>query len=163
MLSPTPILRGPVADQPQHRGQRFRSGYRHSLGQDCLGSLRADHQQPRGTFHSPEMSISPVLTIAERRLPERGSPGIRLLDLGGGYLWMGSQDWRKLAWEWRPASEMVDPILYKCDVFGTVCVSCQCWVGCSSCARSRWCLSCVEPPSEGEVRTKQLSPVGFTS
>jgi hypothetical protein len=66
--------------------------------------------------------------LSERRLPERGSPGVRLLDLGGGYLWMGSQDWRKLAWEWRPASQMVDPILYKCDVFGTACVSCQCQV-----------------------------------
>lgn len=55
--------------------------------------------------------------LLERRLPERCPSGITLLDFDGGYLWMGSQDWRKLAWEWRLVLEMVGPILlYKCDV-----------------------------------------------
>ncbi len=46
-IHPSPPA-GPFLTTSQHRGQRLRSRYCHSLGQDCLGPLRADHKQPRG-------------------------------------------------------------------------------------------------------------------
>ncbi|KAL2263389.1 hypothetical protein VTK26DRAFT_7028 [Humicola hyalothermophila] len=80
-----------------HRGQRFRSRYRYCLGQDCLGSLRADHKQP-----------------GERRVFERCAPGLSsasvlLLSLSG----MGGKSGDSLHGKRRLVLEMADLIQYK--------------------------------------------------
>ncbi|KAL2146291.1 hypothetical protein VTI28DRAFT_4587 [Corynascus sepedonium] len=91
-----------------YRGQRFRSRYRHCLGQDRLGSLRSDHKQP-----------------GERWLPERCSSGIMVGSVGMS-LRAGSQDWKCwLAWERRPVLKMADVRLYKSVNFGAMPVFCR--------------------------------------
>lgn len=119
----------------QYRGQRFRSRYRHCIRQDRLGSLCADHKQPRGMplscpFRPSWIMDANCLPAAERwlreRCPSRLSWALVRLSTISLELWVGNIH-KSVAWEWRPVLEMVDlTSVQHSVVFWAIMVSVRC-------------------------------------
>ena len=124
---------GPFLTMLQHRSQRLRPRYCHGLGQDCLGSLRPDHKQPRGKKSSWQHALILALTCpstTERWLLERCSPGIDVAWFLEIYGWGFARLAKVGMGTASGVGKMVEPdIIIQCDIFGTICVLCQCRSG----------------------------------